>query len=367
MDNAYVGQANYALNLLRTIRTDAQSVVLSPFAVTAVFGIAYFGAGETTRSEMLDFFANGSSGEDFEKFLTREIAAVANGSTGYTLNIANRLYYKKDFVMKESFLNAVKSKFNGQLEAADFANGLDTAEKINKWVEGKTNSKITQLVTADMFDALTRLMIVGAVYFKGNWASKFSAEETKEQTFYVSEGREVQVEMMHKVDNFDYYADEDVQVVGIPYNGDDVEMFIILPKERFGLEALLKTTDGDRLLKFFHHIRRSKLNVYIPKFKMEKELQLSDALSLLGLRSVFTNEADFSNMTDESVYISRVIHKACIEVNEQGTEAAAAAALTMTRTIRPSGNIPPAVFLADHPFMFAVVKNDNILFIGEYY
>lgn len=363
MDTA---QADYCLNLLREVSKAQESVVVSPFSITEAFGIVYLGAAATTKAQIHDVFARGCSEDDLQKYLSLQRRAVNADCKEYDLSTANRLYYAEKLHLKASFTAAVEGDFDGQLEATDFKDSSECCKKINGWVEEETKSKITDLVHPSMLDANTCLVLVNAIYFKGKWRDSFDKKHTAKRPFHVAEGKQTTVDMMHRTALYLFYADDEVQILGIPYEGENIHMFIILPKELYGLESLKKKMDGSKLLSYFRQMDSMKIKVSIPKFTLEKRLDLKQVMSDLGMEQAFSNDANFSEMCSESVQISQVVHKAFVEVNEEGTEAAAATGVAMMLRMAPAHKIPP-VFVADHPFMFAIVKDDNILFAGQYY
>uniref|UniRef100_A0A0N5ATT1 SERPIN domain-containing protein n=1 Tax=Syphacia muris TaxID=451379 RepID=A0A0N5ATT1_9BILA len=358
--------AKYSLNLLRQIGKPEESVVASPFSIAEAFGVVHLGAAGVTKSQIQNVFAQGCSEDEFINYLTYQLGSVNAANAEYSLSTANRVYYAEDLQLKDSFVSNVKSKFDGQLEPADFNAASATAQKINGWVEEQTKSKIKNLVDPSMLGRLTRLMIVNAIYFKGAWVVPFDKHSTQKQKFYIAEGKDKMVDMMYHKGKYDYYDDGEAQILGMSYKGENIKMLIVLPKERYGLEALLETIDGDKLMFYLAHMRHIKVEVSLPKFKMEKKFDLTGVMSSLGMSQAFSDSANFTEMCSESVKISQVVHKAFVEVDEKGTEAAAATGVGIMLTSLVIETPPPS-FVADHPFLFAIVKDNNLLFIGQHY
>ncbi|VDD88737.1 unnamed protein product [Enterobius vermicularis] len=368
-----IAQADYTLGLLREAAVPNVTMVLSAFSITSALAVVYLGAGGNTKEEIRkvlakgDFFCLGSSDDDFHRYVSQNIKGIAKGSDEYTLTTANRLFYNQNLKLREDYVNAVQTMYSGQLESIDFSESTRATAKINNWVEKQTKSKIKNLVKPGIINSALRLMVINAVYFKGDWASKFQKALTVKKPFYNAEQQKQEVDMMQKLDHFDYYEDSDVQVLGIPYKGNEVTMFILLPVEKFGLAKLFEKINGKMLMDYTMEAVETKVQVQIPKFRIEKEYELNQVLSKMGMPEAFSSNANFSKMSSEPLFISYVIHKAFIEVNEEGTEAAAATAIGMTRSsfIRPVQS--PPKFIADHPFAFIIAKNGNILFAGKYH
>jgi len=230
-------------------------------------------------------------------------------------------------------------------------------------VETQTKNKIKDLIPLGAIDDYTRLVLTNAVYFKGDWVLKFDKKKTKEADFKVSPEKTVKVQMMSLTGDkakFNYAETEQLQILEMPYEGDELSMLVILPKEN--LESI--DINNKKLDELRGMLSERKISVYMPKFKFETKYFMSDDLKEMGMPTAFTSLADFSGMTGKKdLFISKVIHQAFVEVNEEGTEAAAATAVIMAKSIAFKSNI----FIADHPFMFIIQQKatGNILFMGR--
>jgi serpin B len=235
-------------------------------------------------------------------------------------------------------------------------------------VEDKTKDKIKELIKPRVLTEMTRLVLTNAIYFKGRWLSPFKGEKTRSVPFTLIHGEKVDVPMMNQVKEFHYAENENVQVLEMPYEGDKLSMVVFLPKEEIGIKKIEPLFTVENMENWMSALRERKIIVLLPKFKMTSAFLLNDVLKVLGMTDAFDiNLADFTGMTSDPVglYISHVIHKAFVDVNEEGTEAAAATAVVMRQKSAMSEPMP--VFRADHPFIFIIRDKDanNVLFIGR--
>jgi len=247
----------------------------------------------------------------------------------------------------------------------DFAKSEEARKTINTWVEEKTNDKIKDLIPAGALDSLTRLVLTNAIYFKGDWSIKFKEENTKESDFHITEQKTAKVQMMYQKENFEYANLDNMQLLQMHYKGDELSMLIILPKTIGDMEAIESNLNLETLQSNLKQMRKREVDVYLPKFKMTTgTLDITSILAKMGMKDAFSNAADFSGMSErKDLYISSVVHKAFVEVNEEGTEAAAATGVVM-KLLSIS---EPIVFRADRPFIFMIRDNatQSILFIGR--
>ncbi len=253
---------------------------------------------------------------------------------GYELRVANALWGQKRYRFLDEFLETVRTNYDGQLSEVDFVKAAETARKtINTWVEKKTNNKIKNLIPKGVLNSMTRLVLTNAIYFKGNWAKQFKMDKTKDTPFTLANGRKVNVAMMNQTGQFNYMETESFQALELPYVDDELSMIILLPKEFDGLDEFEKTLTAENLSKWLGNLRNRKVIVSIPKFKMTSQFGLAPVLKSMGMVDAFSANADFSGMNGKrDLFISAVIHKAYVDVNEEGTEAAAATAVLWRAT-----------------------------------
>ena len=306
--------------------------------------------------------------EQFHKAFGEIIKQLnTSGEKGsYELVVANALWGQKDYKFLSEFLTLVRENYGGDLQQVDFAAQTEAARKtINTWVESKTKDKIKELIKPGMLDSMTRLVLTNAIYFKGKWASPFKPELTKDSSFTLLNGEKPNVPMMNQTGKFGYMETNDIQALEMPYVNNDLSMVILLPKQADGIKDLEKELVSDNLAGWLSGIHKREVQVFFPRFKMASEFGLGKVLSAMGMPDAFSGKADFSGMTgNKDLFISAVVHKAYVDVNEEGTEAAAATGVVMKLT---SIREPLPVFRADHPFIFLIRDNQtgSILFLGR--
>uniref|UniRef100_A0A8R1U0N6 SERPIN domain-containing protein n=1 Tax=Onchocerca volvulus TaxID=6282 RepID=A0A8R1U0N6_ONCVO len=364
MDEA---QADFALDLIRTATTNDESVVLSPFSVVQALTMTYVGAEGETKKQMSNVLTKGQGRQQFNKYFSSLLTDITKKKGKYILNLANRIYIQQNFDLKLAYLNIIKSHYDGQLQQVNFTQEDaidDIITEINKWVMQQTNDKIKNLISQSDISTDTKLLLVNAVYFKGNWKKSFNKKMTKKKTFHGDKLKEM--EMMTMEGYFPYYEDDDVQVLGMPYAGDEVHLYIVLPQKQSGLVDIEKNLTGKKLLHYMQSCSEIEVKVEIPKFKIENRTELVNSLQEMGINDAFTSAANFTGITDVPLYINAVFHESFIEVNEKGTEAAAASAVGIFLRSAPITLAPVKLFRANHPHLFAITwHSSTILFIGR--
>jgi serpin B len=282
------------------------------------------------------------------------------------LAVANALWGRKGEEFRKEYIDLVAADYGGGLQTLDFGSNPEGARQtINGWVEDNTQHKIKDLIPSKDLIQGASLVLTNAIYFKGNWAVRFKAEKTKTEPFTLADGKQVDKPLMHQTGKFFYAEDDECQLLEMPYAGDDVVMTILLPRKPEGLAVLEKTLDsGGLTMRLAKRVKR-EVAVTLPKFKVTSTFQLNQALAALGMNRAF--QPDFAGMTVKpGLFIGPVLHKAFVDVNEEGTEAAAATAVIMMRSsIGPQPG--PVVFRADHPFLFLIrhARSESILFMGR--
>lgn len=360
------GGNEFAMDLYGQLSEREGNLFFSPFSVSTALGMTYAGARGETEAEMAKVFhftlpqdrlhaANGALIQDLNG---------AEKNRGYALNIANRLWGRVGDKFLDDFLEINRRDYDAEFQQMDFVSDPEGSRKtINDWVEDQTNDKIKELLKPRHIDANTVLVLTNAIYFKGDWAKQFKESATQDASFYVDADTEVTVPTMVQSDEFLLGQNKTLQILEMPYEGDDLVMTILLPTKRHGLAEIESQLSMEKLEEWRGLMHQGEVDVWLPKFKMTFEVELNEVLENLGMSSAFNGSADFSGMADRGgLYISAVVHKAFVEVNEEGTEAAAATAVVVTESAAIANE-----FRADHPFVFMIRDNHtgSILFMGR--
>ncbi|HWQ62313.1 MAG TPA: serpin family protein [Negativicutes bacterium] len=342
-----------------------KNMFFSPLSVSTALGMTYAGArGETERQMAATLRFNLPQDELHAAFAALSDRLKATGAGGYRLSIANALWGQKGFYFDEGFLGIVNRHYQGGFNTVDFAGDTEgSRQTINSWVERNTADKIKNLLAKDDINELTRLVLTNAIYFKGDWAAKFKPEQTRTAPFYIRPDEKTDVQMMRQTGPFAYAAVDGAQILELPYAGGELSMVVLLPAA--GDEDFAARITPDKLAGWLAGLSEQEMAVSLPKFKFEARYGLGPVLSAMGMPDAFdVPPADFSGMTGEkNLYITKVIHQAFIEVNEEGSEAAAATAVVMgVKSV-----FRPAEFKADRPFVFLIRHKATgaILFLGR--
>ena len=370
MEQIVKGNNTFALDVYGKLKDNENNLFLSPYSISSALAMTYAGARGNTATQMAEVL----------HFLLSQKAlhpAFANLSAHFqeiqqtgnvTLTIANALWIQEGLELLEDYLNLVKKYYDAGLFQVNFVEASEEVrQEINSWVEEQTHQKIRNILAPGTLNELTRLVLTNAIYFKGNWEMEFNKDQTQQESFWPTPGQEIQTPMMHQQSNFKYGETETVQILQMPYAGKELSLVALLPKTKDGLAELETQLTAERLGDWLPATFLRKVNVSFPKFKLTSQFSLSAALRNLGMTEAFSDKADFSGMeSTSSLSISDVIHKAFVDVNEEGTEAAAATGVSIGVTsIREPEPIPE--FKADHPFMFLIQEKQtgSILFLGR--
>jgi serpin B len=364
---------NYlSLELLQQLYNEENNIFFSPFSISTAFGMLYLGARNQTADQMKEVlgysFGNLSNDEVNKQFASvlREISDV--DSNKYQLNVANKLVAQQNFDILETYKENLKKFFDTTIETADFVNNsIAATNDMNSWVKKQTHDKIPELLSRPL-DSSTRLVLLNAIYFKGIFTTKFLENETREEVFFNRGVDELKTQMMRRNGKFNYTEIEELnsKLLEIPYSGDDISLYILLPNEKQGLKEMKSNLNDFAVFEnSIRNMRENVVHVTIPKFKVEAEYELKGLLSMLGMKQVFNSESDLSGIDGKrDLFVSKVIHKAVVEINEEGSEARAVTAFVVKIPV----SIPKIFeFKADHPFLFFIRDNRNgmILFIGQ--
>ena len=365
------GNHQFAFDLYSQVGKGDGNLFFSPFSISTALAMTYAGAKGNTETQMAQTLHFSLS----QECLHPGYSALMHGlqadpaHSGFELSIANALWGQSGYEFHKEFIDITGDHYDAGFKEVDFVKDTEQARgTINRWVEEKTRDKIKELIKPGILTDLTRLVLTNAIYFKGQWMSQFKKERTLPEPFELMNGEKVEVPMMNQTREFNYSENETAQILEMPYEGNKLSMVIFLPKEKRDIKELEGLLETENFNHWVSTLQKQEVIVSLPKFKMISEFLLNETLEALGMTDAFdVASADFSGMTPDPVglYISAVVHKAFVDVNEEGTEAAAATAVVMTlRAIMPE---PKPVFRADHPFMFIIrdKSSDSILFIGR--
>ena len=361
------GNTQFAVDLYRMLKTTEGNLFYSPFSISVAMAMTLAGARGETATQMEQTLHLGVGRERVHAALARLQATIASveQAGNVKLSVANRLWPQLRHPFLEEFLELVRECYGVTIEALDFGDAERARKTINAWVEEKTGGKISDLIGPGVLDALTRLVLTNAIYFKGNWMRRFDHKDTSEGTFWISPADQASVPMMTQVDQFGYSAREpSLQILELPYAGNQLSMIVLLPKRIDGISELETALTEENLSRWTSDLSEREVSVCLPRFTVRSQFGLNGVLRSLGIENAF-GDADFSGMDGtKALYISAVIHQAFVDVNEEGTEAAAATAVVMAVRSIPE---PPPVFRADHPFVFVIRVNStgSILFLGR--
>ena len=347
------------------------NIFFSPFSISSALVMTYEGAREQTAKEMqsvLHFPAD-------DNLRRTEYLKIFNElnkkDKKYELNIANALWAQEDYQFLSDYIDTVEKYYGGKTNNLDFVKDPEGSRvTINDWVEKQTKDKIKDLIPQGVINDMTRLVLTNAIYFKGEWVKQFDKENTTDEDFRINENDSVKVPMMQRTDEeaeFNYAENKDLQILEMPYSGEDLSMLILLPKDD-DLAKVENSLSIENLAQWKKDLKKQRVEVFVPKFKFETKYLMTEDLKAMGMPTAFGLGADFSGMDGKKdLFISEVIHQAFVEVNEEGTEAAAATGVVMMLGALPGEETKIPVFRADHPFIFLIQEKNsgNILFVGR--
>lgn len=348
-------------------KKDEQSnVFLSPLSIATAFSMVYEGSAGNTATEMQQVFGFEEDDQKRQREISDTLSRLNHKDDWYKLQVANALWIKDGYKIKQDHIDTAKMHYSSTVDNVNFVTD-DGINKINSWVREKTSDKIQDILAPGSTDDMTRMVITNAVYFKGKWGLEFNPKNTSEKPFWTDKDNSVKVMMMNENAAMYNYAETNrIQALELNYLGGDISMIVLLPKERDGLGSLEQSLDKKEFDSIKNSMTMQPLTVQMPKFEFETEYNLIEPLKSLGIHDAFDRDnADFQGMTDEQIYLEKAAHKAFVNVNEEGTEAAAITALVARATSGPPE--PRHEFVADHPFLFVIQEKETgeILFIGR--
>jgi serine protease inhibitor len=366
------GNNAFAVDLYGKLRAQHGNLFFSPASISTAFGMAYAGARGQTATQMATVFHFTLPPAQLNLAMGALLKDMNAAHTGYELRTADALWAEQDAHFLESYLNLTKTDYAAGFHRVDFKSSPGSVRTtINQWIAQQTNNKIQNLIAPGVLTPATRLVLTNAIYFKGAWLNPFDKSLSQDEDFHLSATQTVKVPHMHRTGSYRYFDGGAFQALELPYQGNDLSMVVLLPKDIAGLATLEQSFTSVALSGWLRHLEPApKVILTLPRFTMTQQFELSNTLSGLGMPLAFSGAADFSGMTGKPDFtISAAIHKAFIDVNEQGTEAAAATAIVMRSLAMrsPQPEPPPVVFRADHPFLFLIrqTKSGALLFMGR--
>ena len=360
----------FAADLYQKYKSKEGNVFFSPYSISTALAMTYEGAKGQTADEMRTVFHFPADQADMRAGYLGVYSKINAEGKNYTLKTANALWAQNDFHFEQSYFDTVGQYYGGHVTNLDFRGDTENSRlTINSWVENQTNNRIKDLIPAGVIAPDTRLVLTNAIYFKGKWKYEFNSTLTEKRDFHIDPSNTVQADMMSMANHeFKYMEDENAQVIELPYSGDEVSMLVILPKNN-DINGVESSISYEKINGWKANLHTEEVQqLYLPKFKFETKYFMAQDLADMGMPTAFTDDADFSGMTGKrDLAISAVIHQAFVEVNEEGTEAAAATAVVIRETSMPGPGPEPIIFNADHPFIFVIQDREtgNILFMGR--
>lgn len=341
-----------------------KNVFVSPTSVAIALSMAYNGAsGETQQAMAKALELQGMSLQDINQANETLKASLENADPAVQLSIANSLWAKQGITFKPDFIQTNKQFYSAKVTELDFAKA-DASSIINNWVKENTRGKINKIV--GQLKPSDVLFLINAIYFKGNWTKQFDKSQTTEKPFYLSDGTQKQHPMMSQSGKYRYYENETFQAVTLPYGKGRLSLYVFLPRKNTNLDTFQQQLTLENWQQWINQFGMRQGSIQLPRFKFDYDIQLNSTLKALGMEQAFSAGANFSNMTSASVAIDEVKHKTFVEVNEEGTEAAAATSVGMVLT---AVRVPqePFQMIVDRPFFCAIRDNQTgtVLFMGS--
>ncbi len=352
----------FGLKLFReTVKYEPEkNIFISPLSVAMALGMTYNGANSETKTAMeITLELQGLTVQQINEAYKSLIELLTNLDPKVTFEIANSIWYREDFYVLPEFINTNQSYFNAVVSSLNFSSP-ETLSIINNWVKNATKGKIEKIL--DEIPADVVMYLINAIYFKGDWTYQFDKDKTEDALFYTSPGVTLPCKMMKQENSFLYFQNDDFQAIDLSYGDKDYSMTIFLPNPETEINLLISGMTQEHYTNWLGSFNETELTLFMPRFKCEYEIKLNDILVNLGMGIAFTGQADFTKINpDGDLFISEVKHKTFINVDEEGTEAAAVTSVGIIRT-----SFPPTMRL-DKPFFFVIRENrsETILFMGK--
>nr|XP_034491337.1 serpin B9-like isoform X1 [Marmota flaviventris] len=372
MDSLSKANGTFAIQVLKMLCQDrpSQNVFFSPLSISSALAMVLLGAKGNTKDQMAQAMSLNTE-EDIHKGFQMLLTQVNKPGSKYLLTTANRLFGEKTYDFLSTFKESCLQFYHAELELLSFAEATEKSrEHINTWVSKETEGKIPELLPMGSIDEQTRLVLVNAIYFQGTWDEKFDKPCTKEMPFKINQEEEWPVQMMWQEANFNfiYISEAQTKVLELPYAGKTLSMIILLPDEDVDLSVVENNLTFEKFIAWTKaaSLQNTEVEVFLPRFKLQEDYEMKSVLQRLGMVDAFQpGQADLSAMSTETdLCLSKVVHKSVVEVNEEGTEAAAATAVNIVLF----GSSCKPTFCANHPFLFFIRHNETntVLFCGRF-
>lgn len=364
-EDVIAANGEFAFNIFKTLNNEdsEESIFISPLSISTALTMTYNGAETTTKDIMSQSLGyNDTEREVINQSYNSLLSYLQNADKKVDLNIANSIWIREGKSVKEDFLSNNENNFNAEIETLDFSKS-SAADTINQWISDATNEKIDKMLESPIRPDVI-MYLINAIYFKGEWSEQFDSDDTRDEPFTTMEGEEQTISMMSRKGDIEYVKGEDYKAVRLPYGNEKTSMYCVLPDEGISINDYIDAMTFETWKNIRDNVSEVEdVQLKLPKFELEYGIKnLNDTLISLGMGEAFTDRADFSGIM-EGIYISRVLHKAVIEVNEEGSEAAAATVVEMTE----AAAMEPITFIADRPFVFIIAddSSETILFMGK--
>ncbi|MFW5725934.1 MAG: serpin family protein [Bacteroidota bacterium] len=359
-----------AFSIFKTIHDpQTENQVISPFSISTALAMAYAGARGETATQMSETLFFDPDQDAFHEGFHHWMESVRNkGAVEDRLRVANSMWPQEDFHFVKEYLDLVEKHYNSALYPVDYEGDREAIrQQINQWVLDNTNNLIEELIKPGVLTDDTRLVLVNAIYFLSQWKIAFDENATRKDAFFTKKGSAGQVPFMNMKDTIGWFQGENFRMIELEYAGGDFSMVIALPDESYEISSLLETINAALFADMAENKSMEEVQVYLPSFRVRSSFDMEETLASMGMPQAFSNSANFSGMTQlDDLKIDKVIHQAYIDVNEEGTEAAASTAVVIIRKSAVVGE-EPLVFRANRPFLYFIKENTNnaILFMGK--
>jgi len=353
---------DFAFDIFRKVLTkssDQQNILISPLSISCALSMVVNGAAGTTRDSILKALRVAGLSTDLINSSWKDLtAALLNVDKRVLISISNSVWSEKNFDVKIPFREVLTYYYNAEVKSFDITNPL-AYQDINRWIDDKTNGLITNMLTG--LEDNTVMLLVNAIYFKGKWKSHFDKANTSNGTFYRPDGTAAEVPMMRKVSDYKIYYGEGFAMAEFPYGQGNFVMDVLLPDSPNGINNLLSVVNAESFNSYIDKMASGEIDLSFPRFKYGFKKPLNSILTDMGMGIAFTDNADFSNISDMKLLINSVLHQSFIETNEEGTEAAAATIVDVGTT-----SMPPSLKI-DHSFLYLIreTTTNSILFMGK--